>query len=1063
MAGERLTIDPIGEDLVTPNSPLELAGQDPSTGIYLLEHAYPQPEQDVTRTSSSDTEGDPTVNHRPRNREITLKLRVLEPADGAATNLIVNPSFELDTSTWVGQNGATLARAATGALIGDACLQIMPTSANFSQGLGGAASWNNGDSLVGAMWVKSTVGTTLRVFTQSAGGTAFSTTVTATGDWQRVTVTGSAADTAVGTGQMGVDHAATGSTALMFVDGVQLHVTSEAVPNYFDGDSPGCSWTGVRHGSTSKRPATGGPRFEAILGDLQRKVDRCNRESNTQLPQPTLRRVSPNGTPITFDLVGGDIDLPTDRAIINLRRATVTLKFEARPYGRGAEQTPSITDDFSTDGIASGVYAFDLGAGTLTVTGGQLAPTSTAQKQMYRAGATYGDAQQTMKFTTGASVAGSQEVGLIAQRLDTINHLIGRVIVNGATSNLQVVKNDGGTLTTLAGSANFTLATATTYWLRVRDEGNLVTVELWTSAPTPTGTPAQSVAFTLTGADAAKYGLAAVGNVGIWLKSLAGTDYRFDDYTIEPRLFTETAKPCLIIDLANIKGDVPALGRFVIQDYQNQDQWWMVWGLQQRHRDSSVDAALFYEAEGRNALNGAVVAAGTAPVSGSGNNVMRSAALTTTYAGVVSTQATGGGNHLRHVGDFRVFARVFVPTSATGVVKVALDWAEGDFRRHTQNTEVTPGAPKGTWALVDLGQVHLTRVLAGTQRWEGRVLAKSTVAGDTVDVDCLIFIPVTEGSGQGQGIQQVETPTTFLARDEFDQTAGALAGKTAPVGGVWAGAGHATDFTVDAASHTAQRTTTSDGGTQINSGRVDVHGAAAFAAQIVQAEVLWSAILTTGTQYTGIVARYVDINNFFALVFQNGGTIGSFSHVFVIKVVGGTQTTIGQIACSFPTTGTNPLRLTIDAAGRWFAYAGTQAPISLVASGQDPVLATGGALASGKGGIVDWNPSAQALTRSVDNFFAAPATQDATMFAGRQVELRSDRIRRQDSTGALWTDPSKYEGDYLRIPPAGREGRTSRIIVKAARNDPASAADAGIDDISARLYYTPRYLVVPDL
>ncbi len=34
----------------------------------------------------------------------------------------------------------------------------------------------------------------------------------------------------------------------------------------------------------------------------------------------------------------------------------------------------------------------------------------------------------------------------------------------------------------------------------------------------------------------------------------------------------------------------------------------------------------------------------------------------------------------------------------------------------------------------------------------------------------------------------------FTARDEFDQTAGALTGKVAPVGGTWAGAGDADDF-----------------------------------------------------------------------------------------------------------------------------------------------------------------------------------------------------------------------------------------------------------------------------
>lgn len=72
--------------------------------------------------------------------------------------------------------------------------------------------------------------------------------------------------------------------------------------------------------------------------------------------------------------------------------------------------------------------------------------------------------------------------------------------------------------------------------------------------------------------------------------------------------------------------------------------------------------------------------------------------------------------------------------------------------------------------------------------------------------------------------------------------------------------------------------------------------------------------------------------------------------------------------------------------------------------------------------------------------------------------------------GSDFDKPNSYEGDYLNIPPAGAEGRTLRIIVKFSRGQILTApggqsilngADAGIDDLSARLTYTPRYLVVP--
>jgi hypothetical protein len=58
-------------------------------------------------------------------------------------------------------------------------------------------------------------------------------------------------------------------------------------------------------------------------------------------------------------------------------------------------------------------------------------------------------------------------------------------------------------------------------------------------------------------------------------------------------------------------------------------------------------------------------------------------------------------------------------------------------------------------------------------------------------------------------------------------------------------------------------------------------------------------------------------------------------------------------------------------------------------------------------------------------------------------------------------------GYYLTIPPAGAEARTLRVFLKGSRaiaDDTTPGVyllDTGIDDISARLFYTPRYLSVP--
>jgi len=145
----------------------------------------------------------------------------------------------------------------------------------------------------------------------------------------------------------------------------------------------------------------------------------------------------------------------------------------------------------------------------------------------------------------------------------------------------------------------------------------------------------------------------------------------------------------------------------------------------------------------------------------------------------------------------------------------------------------------------------------------------------------------------------------------------------------------------------------------------------------------------------------------------------------------------------------------------WFFPQGA-APGFPWAQGQEAELATGGALATGKVCISDGRGGADgATTRKYDNFMIAVPTTDAAVYASQSLEIRHDRVIREDSTGTLWVPVSKYVGDYCRVPVAGKEARTLRGIVKLCRNDPFTMADTAIDDASWRLSYRPRYLQVP--
>ncbi len=522
----------------------------------------------------------------------------------------------------------------------------------------------------------------------------------------------------------------------------------------------------------------------------------------------------------------------------------------------------------------------------------------------------------------------------------------------------------------------------------------------------------------------------------------------------------ETTLPCLIFTETGLAGDVPGLGRLVIDEDQAQNQLWLVWGLRSRYEgsDGTTTAALFFQAESRTLLNGATTQANG---SASGGTVVKSGALTTTYQAIISSQATGGGSHLSHIGTYRVFASVQPDVFAQdGTLSVALEWSVGDFRQYTRNAATDiPSTTLGGIPprLIDLGLVTIPKVAQGTQRWEYRLIAKSTAAGDDFYTDHFVLVPVDEGSGEVTASTRTPSaPTSVTARDEFDQSAGALVGKSLPIGGTWSGVGDADDFTVETTGHTAQRTSTNDTGT----GRIQIASSTAMTDTYVSVDYKATAFTDFGglapANGCGVLARYVDASNH-AYAYQCKR--GEDYLVIVHKVIAATAFAIQAIEIpAVAESSWYTIAAAVTADGRWTVYHGAQGAAEVIYSDTDSSFATGGTLASGKPGIYDFNLDLAANTRNYDNFIAWPLVADAALFASQSLEIRHDRTIREDSAGAVWQEPSAYEGDYLHVPPAG-----GRFIVKAARQKPGVFAqpDQSADDISARLTYTPRYLVLP--
>src|ERR1051325_5594846 len=112
---ERLIFDPITENppyQVAANRPPEITGvRAPSPaghGLFLVDHQSPRPKMQSTFASSRDSQGEERFG-KPKlaNRKIPIKAFISE-ASGvlAATNLIANPSFETNLTSWFSSIGS---------------------------------------------------------------------------------------------------------------------------------------------------------------------------------------------------------------------------------------------------------------------------------------------------------------------------------------------------------------------------------------------------------------------------------------------------------------------------------------------------------------------------------------------------------------------------------------------------------------------------------------------------------------------------------------------------------------------------------------------------------------------------------------------------------------------------------------------------------------------------------------------------------------------------------------------------------------------------------------------
>lgn len=497
-----------------------------------------------------------------------------------------------------------------------------------------------------------------------------------------------------------------------------------------------------------------------------------------------------------------------------------------------------------------------------------------------------------------------------------------------------------------------------------------------------------------------------------------------------------------------IDGDYPGRVRIVVDNDEAQNQLGLIWSFRSRHYSSSGLATPVYEGESLTVLD---AASSVALTGASGGNAIRHNSLATTWTPVLSTDTSAFGP-LVHTGTYRIWARVYSTSvdAATGAVPVQMRfvWDVGDLTLPEENSPVTIPGPSNFY-LKDFGEVRLDAPPVGTHRWKGVFQAKGDVGGENVYIDRVWILNADEGYGALRApVNASQGLSTFLGRDDFNQTAGALTGKTAPLGGVWVGAGDADDYAVETTGKTAQRASVFDVAANGRWATLNLN----LTTTLVQVSFKTSNEVAV---CSGLVARYIDSANHLR-AYVNRSTLS------VVKRVTGTDTTIATATVPLYTAGpTYTMQMSVDTTGRVFVWYGAGPDPPLVVTGTDSVLATAGALATGDPGVYDEKTGADNVTRNYDSFVVWAPTLDAVLFASQSAELRHDGMFREDSTGTAYGPVSHVTGDLPRLPPSGLENRTTEVLIKASRGDLEGLPDAGIDNISARITYRPSWLTVP--
>jgi hypothetical protein len=444
----------------------------------------------------------------------------------------------------------------------------------------------------------------------------------------------------------------------------------------------------------------------------------------------------------------------------------------------------------------------------------------------------------------------------------------------------------------------------------------------------------------------------------------------------------------------------------------------------------------------------------------SGAEVVQHTALSDQWLAILDSTIAGVGE-MTHRGARQLWMRVYDPGEAPGGVELRVLSRAFGASRWVDDGPIVGTPLVDDFALLDMGTLRPQYAPLGEDRWQFRVIARAAGGSGAIRLRDVYPAP-TESYAYYKEPLAVEVPTDLAARDDFEQSAGALTGKTAEVGGVWKGAGDPDDFQVDAANDLVVRTSKSDD----SPGRIATLGEV-LTDTMVQVEVKWDATSSLGPE-VGPVARFENADNFAHALIQGEGSAG-VPRLYLASFKAGSlklyaSADLPDLAAPDPSFYIETRKwvsvwLMILGSGEYAVWVGAAGPApTLRLAGRHADFAEG-VLADGEAGIRDAHFDSVAITRYFRKPVAWAPEVESLCYPKRALELRSDGPYRQHPVDDEGWGKIIEEGFRPVDRPSGLELRPTRGIIIPSHGDLDRLPDSPTPSLEARVYRRAGHLV----